>query len=280
MARRDDDDAPWLAEVESDGNTSTLVPRGRFIGGVTLFILLLLLIVIGLYFITQTKQDGATGTPVARAEDAPLITADPGPYKMRPADKGGMGVEGGSVFGAGNGDDTPGTISAAAVPEEPGPRPGNEPVALLPEDTLRAIPPAPSTAPATAPAVAMHAAPPPPVVVPVPRAKPGPTATVPLVKAPATPVVHPAAPPIAAPASDGTTLQLGAFSTAGKAELAWKSLTARFAYLVPLGKRIEPVERDTGTLYRLRATGSADPAAATQACAMLKVAGEACVVVK
>ena len=94
MARRDDDEAPWLAEVESDGHTSTLVPRGRFIGGVTLFVLLLLLVVIGIYFIAQTKQDGATGTPVERAEDAPLIAAEPGPYKVKPADPGGLKVPG------------------------------------------------------------------------------------------------------------------------------------------------------------------------------------------
>lgn len=287
--RRDEDDAPWLAEVESDGHASTLVPRGRFIGGVTLFVLLLLVVVIGIYFITTTKQDGASGTPVSRAEDAPLITADPGPYKVRPTDAGGMTVEGGTVYGIGNGDNPRGELDGGTMPEEPGPRPGEEPVALLPGDeTLRAIPPAPAAAGAAAQS---RPAPPAPAVVapaaslsaqpgvpPVARPKPGASTTVPLVKTPPAPVLRPMPAPVVA--NGGTTLQLGAFSSSGKAEQAWKSLSTRFSYLAPLGKRIEPVEHDTGTLYRLRATGSADPAAAAQACAMLKVAGEACVVVK
>ena len=185
--RRDDDEAPWLAEVESDGHTSTLVPRGRFIGGVTLFVLMLLLVIIGIYFITQTKQDGATGTPVARAEDAPLITADPGPYKVRPADVGGLDVDGagGSIYAAGEGGDTPGTINPAYLPEEPGPRPGEEPVALLPPgDELPAIPPAPAQPSVQKPLPPAAVAPAPAATVP-PRPKPAPAVVVPVTKAPA-----------------------------------------------------------------------------------------------
>jgi len=279
MAQRDDADAPWLAEVESDGHASTLVSRGRFIGGVTMFVLLLLLIVIGIYVITTTKQDGATGTPVTRAEDAPLITADPGPNKVRPADKGGSPTDQGSIYGVSKGNDEKGTLDPATMPEEPGPRPGAAPVPLLPGDeTLRAIPPAP--------VVAAPNQVPPPAVAPSSRSKAGATAAVPVIKS--APVVAPIRPPAASslvPAvpttvGGGTVLQLGAFSSAGKAEQAWKSLSSRFAYLAPLSKRIEAVERDSGTLYRLRASGSADPAEAARACAMLKVAGEACVVVK
>ncbi len=287
MARRDDDEAPWLAEVESDGHTSTLVPRGRFIGGVTLFVLLLLLVVIGIYFIAQTKQDGATGTPVERAEDAPLIAADPGPYKVKPADAGGLKIpDDGTLhcISEGNCPETGGI--STNVPEEPGPRPGDAPVELLPPgDELPAIPPAASVVRPAAPAAPVVSAPKPAVAVPPvatvpPRPKPGASTTVPLVKSPAAAPPHPVPAPVATPASGGTTLQLGAFSSAAKAEQAWKSLSTRFAYLAPLNKRIEPVERDTGTLYRLRASGSPDAAAAAHTCAMLKVAGEPCAVVK
>ena len=252
MARRDDDEAPWLAEVESDGHASTLVPRGRFIGGVTLFVLLLLLVVIGIYFITQTKQDGATGTPVSRAEDAPLITADPGPYKVRPADAGGLNLDGmgDTVHCASEGNCPEPTDINGAMPEEPGPRPGEEPVALLPPgDELPAIPPAAPAAPvasAPRPAVAV-----PPVATVAPRPRPGATATMPLVKTPAAAPPRAAPAPVAAaPASGGTTLQLGAFSSAAKAEQAWKSLSTRFAYLAPLNKRIEPVERDVFGIHQ------------------------------
>jgi cell division septation protein DedD len=288
MARRDDDEAPWLAEVESDGHTSTLVPRGRFIGGVTLFVLLLLLVVIGIYFITQTKQDGATGTPVARAEDAPLITADPGPYKVKPADPGGLEIPGadGAVHCASKGDCADESTIDINMPEEPGPRPGDAPVELLPPgDQLPAIPPAAAVARPAVPAAPVVSAPKaavavPPVATVPPRPKPGASTTVPLVKTPAAAPPRPAPATVAAPASGGTTLQLGAFSSAAKAEQAWKSLSTRFAYLAPLNKRIEPVERETGTLYRLRASGSTDAAAAAHTCAMLKVAGETCAVVK
>ncbi len=284
MARRDDDEAPWLAEVESDGHGATLVERGRLIGGVTLFVLLLLLVVIGVYVITQTKQDGATGTPVARAEDAPLITADPGPYKVAPADPGGLDVD--VTMKAANCARTgdclgPGPLNGD-LPEEPGPRPGEEPVALLPDgEALPAIPP-PAPQAAAAPAAPMAA---PPVAQlpakPPAKPKPGAATTVPVIKAPLTTAPpKAAAAPAPAPASGGTVLQLGAFSSAAKAEAAWKSLSGRFGYLAGLNKRIEPVERDTGTLYRLRASGSADAATAAATCARLKVAGESCAVVK
>jgi cell division septation protein DedD len=285
---RDDDEAPWLAEVESDGHTSTLVPRGRFIGGVTLFVLLLLLVVIGIYFIAQTKQDGATGTPVERAEDAPLIAAEPGPYKVKPADPGGLKVPGfkDTMHCISEGNCPEPVDINGPMPEEPGPRPGEAPVELLPPgDELPAIPPAAPVARPAAPAAPVVSAPKPTVAVPPvatvpPRPKPGASTTVPLVKATVAAPPRPVPAPAATPASGGTTLQLGAFSSASKAEQAWKSLSTRFAYLAPLSKRIEPVERDTGTLYRLRASGSPDAAAATQTCAKLKVAGETCAVVK
>ena len=100
---------------------------------------------------------------------------------------------------------------------------------------------------------------------------------------PAAPKPKPVSPPEAAKpapaaATAGTTLQLGAFSSAAKAEAAWTSLAGRYTWLAGLTKRIEPVDRDGTTLYRLRASGSADSATAAANCAKLKVAGEACVV--
>lgn len=287
MARRDDDEAPWLAEVESDGHGATLVERGRLIGGVTLFVLLLLLVVIGVYVITQTKQDGATGTPVARAEDAPLIAADPGPYKVVPANPGGLEVDTGmQAANCARTGHCPGPESLNGnLPEEPGPRPGEEPVALLPDgEALPAIPPpAPQAAAVTAAPAAPVVAPPVTQLPAKPPAKPKPgaAATAPVIKAPLTtapPKV--AVVPAPVPASGGTVLQLGAFSSAANAEAAWKSLSGRFGYLAGLNKRIEPIERDTGTLYRLRASGSADAATAAATCARLKAAGESCAVVK
>jgi cell division septation protein DedD len=282
MARRDDD-APWLAEADGDTRATTAVPRGRVIGGLVLFLLLVALVVVGVFVIVSKKEDGASGVGVTRAEDAPLITADPGPYKVAPDDAGGMQVDESGITQqqTGGGQDEPGNIAIDRAPEEPEPRPGTEPVSILPESQdLPAIPPASGTAAAkpAAPAAALAVKPAAPV--PAPATKPAAPAVVTV--APPPPKPKPAAtaeaPAKASTTGAGTTLQLGAFSTAGKAEQAWKSLTGRYTWLAELNKRIEPVERDTGTLYRLRATGSADTATAAANCAKLKVAGEACVV--
>jgi cell division protein FtsN len=120
-----------------------------------------------------------------------------------------------------------------------------------------------------------------PAVAPV--AKPAAPTVAPVTPSPVTPKPKPITPPDAvkpAPvaAGTGTTLQLGAFSSAAKAEAAWTSLSGRYTWLGGLTKRIEPVARDGATLYRLRASGSADSATAAANCARLKVAGEACVV--
>ena len=107
MARRnsDDDDAPWLAEADGDVRATTSVPRGRVIGGLILFLLLLTLVVVGVYVVISKKQDGATGAGVTRAEDAPLITADPGPYKVPPDEVGGMQIDdSGTLAPIGHGD--------------------------------------------------------------------------------------------------------------------------------------------------------------------------------
>ena len=82
----------------------------------------------------------------------------------------------------------------------------------------------------------------------------------------------------AAPSTGGSVaLQLGAFSTRDKAEAAWTKAGGDGA-LAGLAKRIEPVERDGATLYRLRARGVASKAAASALCGRIRSAGNACIV--
>ena len=262
MARRsdDDDEAPWLAEVENMSRESTFVSRGKLLGGLVFGLLLLTLVALGIYLVANKKQGGADGIGGASPGAVPLIAADPGPYKVPPSDPGGMTVEGTgqTVYSAGGGDDPGGQIDVNRTPEEVLPRPGSESAGTAPTDLLP-------------PAMGGTAAP--TAVAPQPAAPPAAPAAKPEVALPA----KPAAPPgVAAPGP--RTLQLGAFSTAAKAEAAWTALSGRYAYLAPLAKRIEPVARDGGTLYRLRATGSADHAAALDLCARLKVAGDSCMV--
>lgn len=76
-----------------------------------------------------------------------------------------------------------------------------------------------------------------------------------------------------APAAEGGTIQLGAFSSQAGASSAWKALADRFGYLEPLSHSVVPVQSGGRTLYRLRASG---PEAAN-ICGRLRVAGETCV---
>ena len=291
---RDDKDAPWLAEVESDYRSSTAVPRGRLIGAITIFLLLLVLVVVGVYVVIEQKQDGASGTTFNRAEDAPLILADLGPYKIKPDERGGMQIDenGNILHDASNGIDQPGVVDILNAAEDPLPRPGQEPLPILPgNEVLPMIPPVQQPALAkgglaTAKGGLATAKGDVAMAKPVQTTpKPGaPLAKPPLTAIkPASPLVKPMpqAPANLAAAAPkpiggtGRTLQFGAFSTAAKADAVWKSLTARFGFLAPLGKRVEPVERGAVTLYRLRATG-ADAASAKALCDRVAAAGENC----
>lgn len=284
---RDDNDAPWLAEVDSDYRSSTAVPRGRLIGGITIFLLLLVLIVVGVYVVIEQKQDGASGTTFNRAEDAPLITADPGPFKIKPDERGGMQIDenGNILHDASNGIDQPGVVDILNAAEDPLQRPGQQALPILPgNEVLPSIPPVqqPTLAKGDVLTAKGNVA----TAKPVPAtakigatvAKPPAAATKPasaLVKA--IPQAPANLPPTAIKPIGGTgrTLQFGAFSTATKADAVWKSLTARFGYLAGLRKRVEPVERGAITLYRLRATG-ADAASAKALCERVVAAGENC----
>jgi cell division septation protein DedD len=71
----------------------------------------------------------------------------------------------------------------------------------------------------------------------------------------------------------GSVIQLGAFANRAQAERAWSALSARFPSLAGMDKMVIPFSGG----IRLRA-GAASPAAARDACQMLKVAGENCFV--
>ena len=305
-----DDNQPWLAEGVRE-ERSTLVPRARLFGGGLLVLLLAVLVALGVYLASGHKSDGSGG--YARPEDAPLITADAGAYKVQPADPGGARITGidDSVAAVAGGRDQ-GSAIAADEPEEPLARPaaGAPPMAAPPvtppTDLLaraaapaasppaalpsRPIAVAPVVAPAAKPtpaeATAKAAATPPkalatadPPPVPVKTAKPKAIAA-----ADADPLAPPAKPAKPVPADGAArsaggsvTLQLGAFSTRAKADAAWTAASADGA-LSGLSKRVEPVDRDGTTLYRLRAGGVASRDAAKALCTRIKSAGTACIV--
>lgn len=104
-----------------------------------------------------------------------------------------------------------------------------------------------------------------------PVARPKPAAPAPADVAPKTPETTAAAP--TGPA--GATIQLGFYPSQSAAESSWKSLSGRFSAVAGANKLVVPYQQG----YRLRAS-FASPAEASRACQLLKVAGEACFVVR
>ncbi|GGE17032.1 hypothetical protein GCM10011529_24360 [Polymorphobacter glacialis] len=270
MARRDtDDDAPWLAEAETHTSVSK---RSLFW---TIFILLALAAVaaVGLIMLLSKKNGGST-QGYMNAEQAPIIAAEIGPYKIAPVDPKGMDVEGidgeggdQSMYTTGLGIDQGSVIDQAGGPEEVMPRPGSEP-ALPPGPPQELVPEAAIQPPATMPPATLR-----PAAPPVAAIKPSPKPAVPklVIPKPAAPplVVLPPPTPKPTAAHKPGSVQLGAFSSEEKALAAWGSLAAKHGLS---GKRIIPVESNGKTLFRLRAV-SPDTAAT---CAKMKAAGDAC----
>ena len=297
--RNSDDDAPWLAEA-GDSPRTTVSKRSFFW---TLLILLSLaaIIAVGLILLLSKKNGGST-QGYMNAEQAPIITAEPGPYKIPPVDPKGLAVEGQdqTIYAAGEGIDQGSTIDQSAMPESVMPRPGSEPASAPPPGPPPGPPrdlmphtPAPTTSPAGAPV---------PVIVPAPAlatpaAKPvtghpapakttipKPDAAVPvpvkpaalLPPKPAATVVADPPKPAPAPATKKSgTVQLGAFSSEEKANAAWASLAAKHG-LAGFSKRVIAIESNGKTLYRLRGSGGDS----SGICQKLKAAGDACAVVE
>ncbi len=254
----EEDRLPWLEPVEEEGGDEG-ISAGRLIAGLLVALVTLGLIVGGVYWLKQ--RAGGSGTA---SDDPTLIAAQPGPYKVKPAEPGGMTVkgQGDSSYAASEGADPNAKIDLSAIPEAP--------IAKGGEATPT---PAPTAPVAPAPATPVQVA-----KAPAPVVKKAEAAPAPAKPAPAKPVPAKVEAPQAEPASvsGGSRIQLGAFSSSAKANDAWKSLSGRFSYLAALSKEVLPVESNGKTIYRLRAAAGGQ---ASSICARLKVAGEACVVV-
>jgi cell division septation protein DedD len=254
------DDAPWLQPAEPPGPERPGGRLGRLIG---LLVVLALVAVALVWFLTSRAPGDAQG--YMEASQAPLITAEPGPFKLRPDNPRGLDVEGQdqTLYAAGAGIDGQSDIDLSATPEEPMPRPGSAeepPAPVTPAQDL--LPPAmrgPAPTPAPArPAAAAAARPP---AAPSPAPAPAPAAA--------------PAPRAAPPATPGRTVQLGAFSTRARAEAAWAALAAKHGML-SFTPSYAAIERDGQTLWRLRATGG-DAAAL---CQRLASTNDSCTVVR
>ena len=247
----EEDRLPWLEPVEEEG-VDEGVSAGRLIAGLVVALVILGLIVGGVYWIKQRA-----GGPGTSAADPTLIAAQPGPYKVKPADAGGMQVkgQGDSSYAASEGADPNAKIDLSAIPEAP----------IAKGKPAEAAKPAATPAPTPAKPTQVAAAKPAPVAE-----KPAPVVAKPTPAPAATETAS------AAPASGGAQVQLGALDSQAKAETVWKSLSGRYAYLAAFPHSVVKADVGGKTYYRLRASAGGQ---ASTVCAKLKVAGEACAVV-
>ena len=95
----------------------------------------------------------------------------------------------------------------------------------------------------------------------------------------AKPVTAPAAKTPAAPAGNGTSVQIGAYSSEDLAAAGWNGLATQYpGDMSGKGQHFEAVPKDGKTLYRAAVTGFASHDAAMAFCAKLKAASHACFV--
>lgn len=203
---------PWLEAVDDEDDAPRLSAR-KMLVAVTLVLLAAALVAATMFWLGRRNAAEGSGPPE-------LIRAEPGPYKVKPAEPGGLDVRGesGTAYATSAGEQPDAQLDLDAVPEEPVARP-RAPAAAQPA--------APQDAPEAASGVA------------------------------------------------GSTIQLGFFPSQAAANAAWDSLSGRFSVVAGASKIVLPYQGG----FRLRA-GLGSPTEATRACQLLKIAGEACFVVR
>jgi len=187
-----DEQLPWLEAVDDEDGPSGVSARKML---AALVVVLLAAMIVAATFFWLGRRD-ATPTPGA----AELIRAEPGPYKVRPDNPGGLDVAGDSqtAYETSAGEDPDSQLNLDAVPEQPVSRPAPpEPARTAPSE------PRPKAAePAGRPATAEPA--------------PAPTG------------------------GSGSIIQLGAYRSSAQAQRGWDALSARFPVLTELNRMIVP----------------------------------------
>ncbi|HZS83994.1 MAG TPA: SPOR domain-containing protein [Stellaceae bacterium] len=237
-----------------------------------------------------------------RAGDVPLIRADEGATKVRPAQPGGMTIpdQNMMVYNEGRGQQQ--VENLLPPPETPLPRPAPPPAEAAPpsappEQATAAASIPPATLPQASAAIALpSSAPLPPVAAPAPlpvAAAPIAPAQSPVAAAAAAPLPpQPASPPASRPAeprkaesasaAGGYRLQLAALRSEEAARHEWEALRAAHRDLLgALEARWPRADLGArGTFYRVQAGPIADAAKAEQLCAELRHRNVACILVR
>jgi hypothetical protein len=138
----DDQGLPWLEAVDDEDG-----PRGvsaRKMLAALLVVLLAAAVVAGTFFWLGRQDPVGIGAPE-------LIRAEPGPYKVKPSDPGGLDVAGesGTAFETSAGEDSDAQLDLNAMAEQPVARPPKEePKRLPPNETKEQVEDQPAPAPA------------------------------------------------------------------------------------------------------------------------------------
>ncbi|CAA9494123.1 MAG: SPOR domain-containing protein [uncultured Sphingomonas sp.] len=104
---------PWLEAVENENDAPRLSAR-KMLAAIAVVLLAAALVAGTLFWLGRQGRPGASGAPE-------LIRAEPGPYKVKPADPGGLDVAGesGTAYATGAGEETDAELDLSAVAEEP-----------------------------------------------------------------------------------------------------------------------------------------------------------------
>jgi SPOR domain len=205
----DSESLPWLEAVENDEGPRAISARKMLVA--LILVMLAGLIVAGAMFWLGRQDPAPGGAPE-------LIRAEPGPYKVKPTDPGGLDVAGDSetAYSTSAGEDPDAALDVRKLPQEMTPLAVETPQAAAPQP--KKIPPNEVKEPAST----------------EPKAAP------------------------AAAAPSGPTIQLGAYASTVKADTAWKLLSGRFPTVAALNKAVVTANVGGKSVYRLRASGSSD----------------------
>lgn len=141
----DDGQLPWLQAVEDEDEPRGVSARKMIVA--LLVVLLAAALVTGTFFWLGRREAVVTGPPE-------LIRAEPGPYKVKPPNPGGLNVGGESetAFETSAGADTDAQLDLSKLPEAPVAKPPKEqPKRIPPNETKVPVPAEPEAAPPETP---------------------------------------------------------------------------------------------------------------------------------
>lgn len=144
----DEQGLPWLEAVDDEDGPRGL-SAGKMLAAVAIVLLAAAIVAVTFFWLGRSDPS-VTGAPE-------LIRAEPGPYKVKPDNPGGLDVAGdsGTAFATSAGEDTDANL-AGTPPEEAAeaPIPAPQPKKLPPNETKVPARDEPATAPAATPAPA------------------------------------------------------------------------------------------------------------------------------